>query len=28
VKSVKEGRTVKLSEVTGALADKSVFLGR
>lgn len=28
VKSVKEGRAVKLSEITGILADKSVFQGR
>ena len=28
LKSVKEGRAVKLSEVTGALADKGVFGGR
>ena len=28
LKSAKEGRAVKLSEVTGALADKSVFQGR
>lgn len=28
LKSVKEGRTVKVSEITGALADKSVFQGR
>ena len=28
LKSVKEGRTVKVSDVTGALADKSVFQGR
>ena len=28
VKSVKEGRSVKVAEVTGALADKSVFQGR
>ena len=28
LKSVKEGRAVKVSEVTGALADRSVFQGR
>jgi myo-inositol 2-dehydrogenase/D-chiro-inositol 1-dehydrogenase len=28
VKSVQEGRAVKVSEITGALADKSVFHGR
>ena len=28
VKSVKEGRAVKVSEITGGLADKSVFQGR
>ena len=28
LKSVKEGRAVKVSEVTGALADESVFQGR
>jgi myo-inositol 2-dehydrogenase/D-chiro-inositol 1-dehydrogenase len=28
VRSVKEGRAIKVSEVTGALADKSVFQGR
>ncbi|MBD8064989.1 inositol 2-dehydrogenase [Devosia sp. PTR5] len=28
LKSVKEGRAVKVSEITGALADKSVFQGR
>ena len=28
LKSVKEGRTVKVSEITGPLADKSVFQGR
>ncbi|MHA6298921.1 inositol 2-dehydrogenase [Devosia sp. CAU 1758] len=28
LKSVREGRAVKVSEVTGPLADKSVFLGR
>ncbi|WEK06365.1 MAG: inositol 2-dehydrogenase [Candidatus Devosia phytovorans] len=28
LKSVKEGRAVKVSEVTGALADKTVFQGR
>jgi myo-inositol 2-dehydrogenase/D-chiro-inositol 1-dehydrogenase len=28
LKSVKEGRVVKVSEVTGALADRSVFQGR
>lgn len=28
VKSVKEGRAVKVSEITGTLADKSVFQGR
>ena len=28
LKSVQEGRAVKVSEVTGALADKSVFGGR
>lgn len=28
LKSVKEGRAVKVSEITGALADRSVFQGR
>ncbi len=28
VKSVKEGRTVKVSEVTGVMADRSIFQGR
>ena len=28
VKSVTEGRAVKVSEITGGLADKSVFQGR
>ncbi|MGV8832074.1 MAG: inositol 2-dehydrogenase [Devosia sp.] len=28
VRSVKESRTVKVSEITGVMADKSVFLGR
>ncbi|ODT46998.1 inositol 2-dehydrogenase [Devosia sp. 63-57] len=28
LKSVKEGRAVKVSEITGAMADKSVFQGR
>jgi len=28
VKSVREGRAVKVSEITGGLADKSVFQGR
>ena len=28
LKSATEGRAVKVSEITGALADKSVFQGR
>jgi myo-inositol 2-dehydrogenase / D-chiro-inositol 1-dehydrogenase len=28
LKSVKEGRAVKVSEITGPLADRSVFQGR